>query len=67
MLQFLVDNGVKLKLPPTLEGKIVKTIGVASIGANAAGRHGGHRNVVESNVRCWGQTGRANGRGLRGQ
>ena len=31
MLQFLVDNGVKLKLPPTIEGKLVKTIGVARI------------------------------------
>jgi hypothetical protein len=63
----MIDNGLKLKLPPTIEGKPVKTIGVARIGANATGRHGGHRNVVESNVRCQGQTGRANGPGLRGE
>jgi hypothetical protein len=66
MLQFLADNGVKLKLPPTLVG-IVKTNGVASIGANAAGRHGSHRNVVESNVRCQGQTGPADERGSCGE
>jgi hypothetical protein len=32
LLQFMIDNGVKLKLPPAIEGRL-KTIGVARIGA----------------------------------
>jgi hypothetical protein len=62
LVQYLMDHGVRLALPaPVIDGEAEEvTNGVASIGANTAGRHGGNRGVVESIVRCPGQTGRAN-------
>jgi hypothetical protein len=46
LLQFLIDNGVKINLPKTIEGEAV-TNRAAPIGAKTAGRHGGNRGVVE--------------------